>query len=222
MPRIALIHALVHSIAPIAEAFARLWPEARLHNLLDDSLAADLAGSGGALDAAMHHRFESLAAYAEATGARAILFTCSAFGPCIAAAAARRPHLPVLSPYAGMIEEAAALGGPVGLIASFAPTLATLPAEFPATLTVVPRLAEGALAALDAGDPLRHDRLVVEAAEALVAAGCRVIALAQFSLARAAPAVAGRLGVPVLTTPDAAVRALRRRLAQATATPSSP
>ena len=40
--RIALIHALEHSLAPIAASFARLWPEARLMNLLDDSLSADL------------------------------------------------------------------------------------------------------------------------------------------------------------------------------------
>jgi hypothetical protein len=38
--RIALIHALKHSIAPIEESFARLWPDASLMNLLDDSLSA--------------------------------------------------------------------------------------------------------------------------------------------------------------------------------------
>jgi hypothetical protein len=44
--RITLIHALKHSIAPIEAAFARLWPAARLMNLLDDSLSADLARDG--------------------------------------------------------------------------------------------------------------------------------------------------------------------------------
>ena len=38
------------------------------------------------------------------------------------------------------------------------------------------------------------------------------IALAQFSLARAADAVAADTGLPVLTTPDSAVRLLRARL----------
>ena len=47
----------------------------------------------------------------------------------------------------------------------------------------------------------------------LAAAGCSVIALAQFSMARAAPAVRDALGLPVLTTPESAVRALRARLA---------
>lgn len=36
--RIALIHALKHSIPAIEEAFGRLWPEASLANLLDNSL----------------------------------------------------------------------------------------------------------------------------------------------------------------------------------------
>jgi hypothetical protein len=35
--RIALVHALAHSIAPINAEFARAWPEARRMNLLDDS-----------------------------------------------------------------------------------------------------------------------------------------------------------------------------------------
>ena len=56
--------------------------------------------------------------------------------------------------------------------------------------------------------------LAAEAAARLVEReGCEVIALAQFSLARAAPRVAERCGVPVLTTVDSAVRALRQRLA---------
>jgi hypothetical protein len=40
-----------------------------------------------------------------------------------------------------------------------------------------------------------------------------VVALAQFSMARARGTVEARCGVPVLTAVDSAVRALRRRLA---------
>src|SRR5215831_17742841 len=95
--RIALIHALRHSIAPVEEAFARLWPEARLANLLEDSLSADLAASG-VLTPAMTERFLTLARYAAWCGARGILFTCSAFGPCIEACAAALAPIPVLKP----------------------------------------------------------------------------------------------------------------------------
>jgi hypothetical protein len=105
--RIALIHALKHSITPIEAAFARLWPEVRLANLLDDSLSADLARAG-ALDDAMTARFLTLARYARGCGADGILFTCSAFGPSIEACAAELP-IPVLKPNEAMIEEALAL-----------------------------------------------------------------------------------------------------------------
>lgn len=192
MTRVALIHALRHSLPPIEDAFARLWPEARLANLLDDSLSADLARDGR-LTPTMTERFLTLARYAAGTGADGILFTCSAFGPCIEA----------------MIEEAATYGR-LGLLASFAPTLASMPAEFPPGTRLVSAVAEGALAALNAGNIDEHDRLTAAAARAM--GEVDAIALAQFSLARAAPLVAAAAGRPVLTTPDSAVRKLRRLL----------
>jgi hypothetical protein len=207
--RIALIHALRHSIAPIGAAFARLWPQAELQNLLDDRLSADLARDGH-LTPAMTERFLTLARYAAATGANGVLFTCSAFGPCIEACAAALAPKPVLKPNEAMIADAAAAGKRIGLLASFPPTLASMPPEFPAGVTVVPKLAEGALAALDRGDGAEHDRLAALAAREL--ADCDVIALAQFSLARAADAVATATGKPVFTTPDCAVLELQRRL----------
>lgn len=207
--RIALIHALRHSPPPIEAAFARLWPQATLMNLLDDSLSADLSRDGRITEA-MTGRFLSLAGYARATGADGILFTCSAFGPCIEAVQRALSPLPVLKPNEAMIEEAEAIGGRIGLLASFGPTLQSMPPEFPGALMVTPTLADGALAALDRGDGAEHDRLAAQAARGL--AECDAIALAQFSLARAAPAVAEATGKPVLTTPDSAVRKLKRLL----------
>lgn len=207
--RIALIHALRHSIAPIEAAFARLWPEAELQNLLDDRLSADLARDGR-LTPAMTERFLTLARYAAAGGADGLLFTCSAFGPCIEACAEALAPLPVLKPNEAMIREAVARGARIGLLASFAPTLVSMPPEFPSGVSLVPRLIDGAMAALDRGDGAEHDRLAALAARDL--GTCDAIALAQFSLARAADAVAAATGKPVLTTPDCAVLELRRRL----------
>ena len=215
MTRIALIHALTHSLAPINDALARSWPEATRVNLLDDSLSADLARSG-TLDAAMTQRFITLADYAVNTGADAILFTCSAFGRCIDAVKVRHAGIPVLKPNEAMIDEAVALAqerggsnGSIGLLASFAPTLPSMLPEFPAGVQVQTALAQSAMAALNRGDMAAHDAAVLEASDRLVAAGCSVIALAQFSMARTAAAVAAHTGLPVLTTPDTAVRRLR-------------
>jgi hypothetical protein len=207
-PSIARIHALKQSPPPIEAAFAALWPQARLMNLLDDSLSADLARDG-ALNEAMTQRFVQLGHYAAATGADAILFTCSAFGPCIEAVAGDL-KIPVLKPNEAMIEEAVAHGGTVGLMATFAPTLASMPGEFPSSVQIKRCLVEGALAALDRGDAATHDRLAGDAAAAVK--DCDVIALAQFSLARSAPLVAQATGKRVLTTPDSAVRKLKSLL----------
>jgi Asp/Glu/hydantoin racemase len=204
--RIALIHALEHSLAPIAASFAKLWPEARLMNLLDDSLSADLARDGRLTDG-MTERFLSLGRYVAGTGANAILFTCSAFGPCIEAVARTHAPMPVLKPNEAMIELAVAKGKKIGLLSTFPPTLASMPPEFPASVEIVPKLAEGALAALDRGDRTEHDRLVTEASKDL--RSCDVIALAQFSMAPAAAEVAEATGRLVLTTPDSAVVKLK-------------
>ena len=160
-------------------------------NLLDDSLSADLARDGSLADG-MTERFLKLGRYAAGTGSDAILFTCSAFGPCIEAVARAHAPMPVLKPNEAMIEQAIAKGCRIGLLSTFAPTLASMPREFPASVEVVPKLAEGALAALDRGDRAEHDRLVVDASKDL--ADCDLIALAQYSMAPAAPLVAASLG----------------------------
>ncbi|MVT71353.1 arylsulfatase [Bradyrhizobium pachyrhizi] len=207
--RITLIHALKHSIVPIEASFARHWPEARLMNLLDDSLSADLARDGK-LDERMTERFLTMGRYAVGTGANGILFTCSAFGPCIEAVAREHAPMPVLKPNEAMIEQAVAKGKRIGLLSTFPPTLVSMPPEFPSQVTLVPKLADGALAALDRGDRVEHDRIVVEASKEL--RDCDLIALAQYSMAPAAERVAEVTGLEVLTTPDSAVKKLKAML----------
>ena len=216
--RIALIHAGTVSIQPIENAFHRLWPEAQLMNILDDSLFSDRGE--GALPAFMTDRFIALGRYAVQSGAQGILFTCSAFGPCIEACANDLAPIPVLKPNEAMIDEACAAGGRIGLLASFAGTLNTMPGEFPVGADVKPVLVEGAFDALLAGDVAEHDRRVLATASAMD--DCKVFALAQFSLSRVAPLLEARLGKPIFSTPISAVRELRRRLASQHGLPYQP
>jgi hypothetical protein len=209
-PRVALVHALAESLAPLDDALDRLWPEAVRMHLLDASLSRDLSASPAGLDDTFHARFRALGAYAVSTGTEGVLFSCSAFGPCIAGVAAGLAPLPVHPPNTAMVAEALALGGRVGLVATFAPTLPSVTGELPAGVAWATALAPGALEALRAGDAAGHDARVAAAAATLVGDGCTVVALAQVSMARAAPAVAARCGVPVLTTVDSAVRGMRR------------
>ena len=115
--------------------------------------------------------------------------------------------MPVLKPNEAMIEQAAARGRKIGLLSTFAPTLVSMPPEFPRSVEIVPKLVTGALAALDRGARAEHDRLVAEASRELH--DCDLIALAQYSMAPAASLVADASGRPVLTTPDSAVRKLK-------------
>jgi aspartate/glutamate racemase len=215
-PRIALVHAMRASMAPIEAAFARAWPEARLAHLLDDALPADLERAGG-VDGALERRFVALTRLAVDAGADAVLFTCSAFGRAIEAARGAVP-VPVLKPNEAMVAAAVAGGGPIALLATFGPTLDSMRPEFDAEaarlgvgLDLRTGHVAGALAALQAGDAERHDALIAEAA-ARLGEGASVVALAQFSMARAAERVAAATGGTVLTTPDTAVAELRRRL----------
>lgn len=216
-PRIALIHALEESVAPIRDAFARLWPEAQTADLLDASLSADLARAG-ALDEAMVQRFLTLGRYAASgTGShdtRAILFTCSAFGPAIEAVKADL-LIPVMRPNEAAFAEALEMGERIALVVTFAPSLPALTRELQQmaqargkAVQITPVLAQGALPALKAGDGAGHDDAVLRACTGL--GPHDAIVLGQFSLARAARVLQPQAGCPVLTTPDSAVRALRR------------
>jgi hypothetical protein len=206
--RIALIHSSRHSMAPAEEAFQRLWPKSTVLNILDDSLSADLAYNG-VLTSAMHRRFLQLVNYALMIHADGVLFTCSAFGPCIDECKIAFPSVPIVKPNEAMIDEARATGETINLLATFAPTLDSMADEFKAAgcAPVATKLARGALDAMNAGDVNTHDDLAVGASKEF---GDRnVIALAQFSLARAAPKIAQATNKIVLTTPDSAVKRLK-------------
>jgi len=218
MTRIALIHATPAAVDPIRAAFAQSWSEPDLVNLLDDSLSRDRAETPELSDG-MYRRFDALGGYALALGADGILFTCSAFGPAIERVA-RSVAVPVLKPNEAMFAEAIAIGGRIGMLATFEPSIASMAEEFEAdaaragaAVTLESAFVPDAMTALLAGKRDRHDALVADAAGAL--AHCKAIMLAQFSMAPAADAVRQRLpGLPVLTSPHSAVAAMRRRVAR--------
>lgn len=203
-------------MAPIEAAFQRGWPEAQRANLLDDTLAADLERDGR-LTPAMTARIQRLAEHAVQSGAHAVLFTCSAFGEAIDAAAAALP-VPVWKPNQAMFESALAIGSRIGMLATFAPAIAPMEHEFRALAerrrpgaTIESVYVPEAMAAARAGDTATHNRLVAEFALRLGASDA--VMLAQFSVSPALAAVQSALHLPVLSSPDEAVTALKRALA---------
>jgi aspartate/glutamate racemase len=214
--RVALIHAVPMAIAPVAAAFDALWPDAERINLLDDSLSVDRQRAG-ALTPAIAARIAALADYAQTCGANGILYTCSAFGEAIEAVA-RATTIPVLKPNEAMFDEALAAGRRIGMLATFAPSVAGMEAEFRAqagtsgaTITTV--CVPDAMAAAQRGDMAAHNALLRDAAQRPELEGCDALMLAQFSMAPAREAVQAVVRCPVLTSPASAVRKLKRLLA---------
>ncbi|KRE12019.1 arylsulfatase [Bosea sp. Root381] len=211
-PRIVLLHATPVAIEPIQFAFAQGWPEAETINLMDDGLSIDRAKSTELTDAIVD-RFVALACYGHGCGADGILVTCSAFGPAIERAAEALP-IPVLKPNEAMFEAALSYGNRIGMLATFAPAVLTMEDEFTAdaarlrpTAQLSTIVVEDAISRLRKGDADAHNRLVADRAPEM--AQMDAIMLAHFSTSRAAAAVRDRVGIPVLTAPDAAVAKMR-------------
>ncbi len=214
--QIALIHATREAIAPVETAFKDLWSDASYWTLLDESLTMDLAAAGGKITDPLTERFLNLTAYAKARKPDGILFTCSAFGAIIDRIASES-DVPVMKPNEAILDAALEQGGQVGLLATHPQTLPDMKADMEALadkrgvdLTVEPWLVEGAWADLGAGRRDAHDRAVVEAAPNLKDCGC--IVLAQFSMAPLAAEIKERTGLPILTSPHAAVAEMKRRV----------
>lgn len=214
-PNIALLSVHKDAMEAAVRAFEIGWPRARMSNLMDDGLFAWVRETGGVVPE-MYGVFRTLTRYMADRGADGILYTCSAFRECIDACIAEF-DLPMLKPNDAMIEEALDAGSRIAVMATVGPTIPSISAEIEEMaaargqmVELVPYFVEGAFDALAGGDAARHDALVAARAREIV--GCDVIALAQFTLSRAAPAVAAVSDIPVLNSPGAAVAKMRRML----------
>jgi Asp/Glu/hydantoin racemase len=164
----------------------------------------------------MIDRFCVLAKYVEAGGADAILFTCSAFGAAIEIARTA-VRIPVLKPNEAMMEEAIATGPRIALLATFEPSLPSMKSELEqlaaarkASIHIRTKAVPQALAALQLGDDLAHDKQIAAAAEEF--SECDALLLCQFSMASAAERIPACRGRSVFTSPYSAVARLKQLL----------
>ena len=203
------------AIDPVATVFRELWPQAQTTNLLEDSLAPDLAAAGS-ITPAIVDRIVALAQYGERCGANAVLFTCSAFGTAIEAAK-QAVKVPVLKPNEAMIEDAIAAGSNLALLTTFEPSIPSLKRELQELATdrgiqlkLKTRTVPAAITALLQGQGDIHDRLIHAAAAEM--APCDALVLGQFSMGRAATGIPAAAGRKILTSPHSAVARLKQIL----------
>lgn len=212
--RIFLFHATPVAMQPVNEAMRSLWPDAEAVNILDESLSIDRAREPAVLSDGLTHRFLALGRQAVSGSADGILITCSAFGPAIRKLVSE-VRIPVLMPNEAMFRAAILAGSNIGMVATFAPAVASMEDEFrqmaveagsSAQLRTV--VAQGAIEMLRKGDIAGHDHKVAEAGRTLE--GCDAIMLAHFSTACAARAVGDVVGGKVLTAPASAVARMKQ------------
>lgn len=212
--RIFLFHATPVAMDPVTVFMRAHWPGAQAVHLLDESLSLDRANEGAELSEQLIERFLSLGEQAIAGSADGILITCSAFGPAIRRLAAK-VSIPVLMPNEAMFRAAISAGANIGMVATFAPAIASMENEFcefaaeagsAARLTTI--LASGAIESLRRGDVAEHNRSVADAAAEL--RHCDAIMLAHFSTARSTDLVQKAVDIPVFSAPDSAVLRMKQ------------
>ena len=215
--RIILVHPYAPTMAPIIESFARLWPEAQVLNLLDESLYVDV-GADGVLAADVFDRIAALLRHACASRADGVIFTGATFSPAVEAARASL-GLPVLKADEAMCEEIAECPGRVAILCTARRALPVIRAGVEAASATrgarPPAIeeiwVEGAKDALVAGDGARHDRMIAAAMEQLDT--CDMLALGQISMAPARELLPPERARRVLVSPDASVHMMRKLLA---------
>src|SRR5688500_17558413 len=126
-PHIFLFSVHKDAMDAAVRAFTSDWPEARIRNLLDDSLFAWVRETGGVVPE-MYDEFRNPPRQLVGRGADGILFTCSAFRQVIDACI-EEFELPILKPNDAMIENALDAGCRIAVMATVGPTMPSISAE---------------------------------------------------------------------------------------------
>jgi Asp/Glu/hydantoin racemase len=217
MSTIAYIHTSPVLIPLFAELSKREMPDDGVFHMVDESLIKNTIRAGK-LTKTTARRVILMVESARMGGADVVLVTCSSIGPAVAMAR-DLCDFPVIRVDDAMAEEAVRAGRRIGVAATLRttlePTVALLrekAAEAGRAVQLVESLAEGAFEAVIAGDTVTHDRILSESLLRLVSE-VDVVVLAQASMARVVQQLpAGAVRVPILSSPELAVRSVRAAL----------
>lgn len=192
------------------QALCTAWlPGVEVFNIVDESLIRNTIAAGY-VEKVTARRVIAHTESAGLAGADAVLFTCSSIGECVTVAADLF-DFPVFRVDEAMAQKAVSMGERIGVLATVRTTLEptiTLVHKMAAgkQITVVDMLCEGAFEAVMAGDGPTHDAMVSAALLKLMSQ-VDVVVLAQASMVRVLAAMEpALLTVPVLSSPELAVR----------------
>ncbi|GEM77974.1 aspartate/glutamate racemase family protein [Vibrio superstes] len=210
--KIALIHAVDIAIEPIKRAFENEWQDAEIVHLWDQTLSTERAKTD-ALTPFLYQRVNSLYELARDADVDAVMFTCSAFGEAIEALA-MRSDIPVLKPNQAMFQQALELNKPIAMLGTFEPAMQGMIQEFhqqgEETVQLETLCSPEARAALNQGDLDAHNQLLLQKVKSLN--GIDAVMLAHFSSSVAKSLIEQETQKTVLSSPECAVRYLKRVL----------
>jgi len=209
---LSFIHASPAAIVPVVRHYRQHAPEFRLINLLDDGILTYFSREERS---SAHRRLGALVTTAhEEYHAAAAIVTCSSAETEYLRRLQEEVRIPVLRIDEPMARCATAAGRRILALATFEPTVETtrqlLVSHGAAEVHV--HVVPGAYTALLNGDAAGHDRRLVESLEA--AAGFDCIVLAQVSMAHLREEVQRRTGIPVFSSLETSVTAIRAALSQ--------
>lgn len=215
MKKITIVHTSLVSYAHLNKLFSEIIPEAKIHNIVDDSLLAEVSDVGRVTPGIVSRMCKYFRA-AEMIGSDLIFNQCSSVGEA-ASIAAKTVSIPVLRVDEAMSEKAVELGEKIAVVATVASTV-----EPSCNLVrqkavaagkdckIVPYLVDGAMWALIHEGQEKHNKLVkntvVKATEE-----CDVVVLAQGSMVVLLPDLAD-IRKPILCSPELGVRKARELL----------
>ncbi len=210
--KIAFVHTGAPAIPPLVRYYAEAAPDLAVVNLLEDGLLGLLAEGKHEV---VHARLRNMVvAGTEVYGAEMAMITCSSVPLAMANAISAETGIPVIKIDGPMARRAVQLGSRVGVAVTFRPTIeptSRLLREMAhgRAIELVTTVVEGAYDALLSGDTAKHDELLLAGVEQLAAEGVDSIVLAQVSMARARNAAQARVSVPVLSSVDTSLSAIR-------------
>jgi Asp/Glu/hydantoin racemase len=211
MTTIVVVHTGPVTVQPLKDQFKDQLPDARVINIVDDSLLNDVRAAGH-LTPEVTQRMYSYMSNAQAMDADYILNACSSVGEAVDVLRGMI-RTPIVKVDEAMALEASRIGTRIGVVATVKTTLEPTvrlirkkAAEQKREVTVVERVAEEAFEALLAGNNERHDEILKRTIVGL-ADEVDVVVLAQVSMARLVPSL-GATRVPVLSSPQSGVKML--------------
>ena len=212
-PTVSMIHASPAAIAPVTKHYHLHAPELSLVNLLDDGILTYFTRRD---TASAHRRLAELVKTAQQEyHSAAALVTCSSAETQFLRRLHSEIQIPVFRIDEPMAECAVAAGPRILAMATFEPTIETtrrlLLDRGAAEVRVC--LVAGAYTALLSGDDAVHDRLVLDSlTEASAGIDCAV--LAQVSMAHLRDQAQSRTGIPVFSSLETSLKAIRSALSQ--------